>query len=263
MKKCPQCGTQYSDVTLSFCLQDGTPLIVAPQTDTPTVVLGEEEAVAARRDAVRIPVGDPQSDAWGQSQVTHVASPQSEKKGSKMALAIGLTVAGMLLLFGIIGIAAIVFLRNAQHATLENVNIRPNTNIGVPNANFASPYTTLSPVPSPAITPINSPRPSPIATPPPPPTVLSSYPSTTRLKFSRGSYSTSFSGDVNPGDTRSLVLSCRSGQSLSANISGSGCVNIRGGGSSFRTTTRGGDNYVTIVSTCSTVARFTVTISVI
>jgi len=119
MKKCPKCGTQYADVTLSFCLQDGTPLIVAPQTDTPTVVLGEEETVAARRDAVRIPVGDPQSDAWGQSQVTQVAPPQPEKKGSKMALAIGLTVAGMLLLFGIIGIAAIVFLRNAQQATLE------------------------------------------------------------------------------------------------------------------------------------------------
>ena len=262
MKKCPQCGTQYSDVTLSFCLQDGTPLIVEPQTDTPTVVLGEEETVAARRGAVRIPVGDP-SDAWGQSQVTHVASPQPEKKGSKMALAIGLTVAGMLLLFGIIGIAAIVFLRNAQQASVENVNIRPNTNIGVSNANYSTPYTTLSPVPTPAISPINSPRPSPVTTPPPPPNVLSSYPSTTQLKFSRGSYSTSFSGDVNPGDTRSLVLSCRSGQSLSANISGSGCVNIRGGGSSFRTTTSGGDNYVTIVSNCSTVARFTVTISVI
>src|SRR5438034_316482 len=26
MKRCPKCHSQYSDVTLRFCLQDGTPL---------------------------------------------------------------------------------------------------------------------------------------------------------------------------------------------------------------------------------------------
>jgi hypothetical protein len=224
MKKCPQCGTSYSDVTLSFCLHDGTPLVVAPQADTPTVVLGDK------------------------SQVTHAVSPQPEKKRSNTALAVGLTVVGMLVLFGIIGLAAIAFLRSSRQASLQNVNSTPNTN-------YSTPYLTASPMPSPVRTPQS--------TPSSPPPALSSYPPTTRLRFTRGAYSTSFSGDINPRDTRSLVLACRRGQSLSANISGSACVNFQGGGASFSTIAAGGDNYLTIVSTCSTVARFTVTVSVI
>lgn len=263
MKKCPQCGTEYSDVTLSFCLHDGTPLIVAAQGDAPTVVLGETETVVPRRDAIRVPLAETQL-SWGQSESTRVAvqpERQPEKKTSNTALAVGLTVVGMLLLFGIIGIAAIVFLRNSEEAKLPNTNITPNKNVNGPGTNYATPDPPASPMRTP-------PSPTPASTPQrtpdePPPKVLASYPSTTRLRFSRGAYSTSFSGDINPGDTRSLVLACRSGQSLSANISGSGCVNIRGGGSSYRTTTSGGDNYVTIVSTCSSVARFTITVSVI
>ena len=265
MKKCPQCGTQYSDVTLSFCLQDGTPLIVAPATDTPTVVLGETETVAARRDAVRVPVGDTTTGTWGQSEVTHVAAQQPEKKGSKMALAIVLTIVGMLIFFGIIGAAAIVFFRNSQQAAVQNVNILPNTNLGGLNTNYNSsstPYPTANSVRN--STPPKTPASSPATAPPPPPSVPSSYPSTTRLKFARGSYSTSFAGDLNPGDSRSLVLACRSGQSLSANVtSGSSCVALRGGGTSLRTTTSGGDNYVTLTNNCSSVVHFSVSISIV
>src|SRR5438552_19014995 len=76
MKKCPQCGTQYSDITLSFCLQDGTPLVVAPQTDTPTVVLGETETVVPRRGAIRVPIDDSQPSGWGQIHVTRFQSLQ-------------------------------------------------------------------------------------------------------------------------------------------------------------------------------------------
>jgi hypothetical protein len=258
MKKCPQCGTEYSDVTLSFCLQDGTPLVTSPQADTPTVVLGETDTVV-RGGQVRVPIGEPDSGKWSQSQVTNVASSQPTKKGPNTAWAVGLTVVGMLLLFGIIGVAAIVFLRNSQQASVNNMK-GPNTNMGGSTTNYSTPYTMPSPVQTPPTTPSYTPRSSPATTPPPP--VLSSYPSTTRLKFARGSYTTSFSGDINPGDTRSLVLACRSGQSLSANVLGSSCVTIRGG-SSLRTTTSSGDNYITITSTCSSVAHFSVSITII
>src|ERR1051325_6980190 len=100
MKKCPQCGTQYSDVTLSFCLQDGTPLVAVPQTDTPTVVLGETETVVPGRNAIRVPIDDSQTSGWGQSQVTRVA-PSPERKGSNTALAVVLTAAGMLVIFAV------------------------------------------------------------------------------------------------------------------------------------------------------------------
>jgi len=37
MKRCPKCNSQYSDATLSFCLQDGTPLVDVKQSSVDTV----------------------------------------------------------------------------------------------------------------------------------------------------------------------------------------------------------------------------------
>ena len=37
MKRCPKCNSQYSDATLSFCLQDGTPLVEVRQSSVDTV----------------------------------------------------------------------------------------------------------------------------------------------------------------------------------------------------------------------------------
>ena len=269
MKKCPQCGTQYSDDTLSYCLQDGTSL-AASDAGTPTVVLGETETVPARRDdRIQVPVGDPNTrDAWGQSQATRVASPQPAKKGSNTVLAVALTAVGMLLLFGFVGITAIVFFRNSQQAGPQIANLSPNANVSGSNTNYSSyptPLVSASPMrTSSSSTPISTPQSSPVTTPPPPPPILSSYPSTTRLKFARGAYSTSFGGDLNPGDSRSLVLGCRSGQSLSANVSSAGgCVTFRGSGSSLRTTTNGGDNYLALSNHCSSVVQFSVSITII
>ncbi len=265
MKICPSCKTQYSDDTLQFCLQDGTPLTWMGGHETPTVVIAETETVVPRggQGRVNIPIGDPNPSAWQPSQVTRVATAVPEKKGSNTVLAVGLTAIGMLVLFGIIGVAAIVFFRNAQQAGVPNVNISPNANIVSPNISYNStptPHATASPVRT--STPF-----TPTSTPPPPPTpspVLSRYPSTSRLKFGRGSYSTSFSGDINPGDSRSLVLACRAGQSLSANVSSSsGCVQLRGGGSSLRTTTNRGDNYISVTNNCSSVVHFSVSITII
>jgi hypothetical protein len=265
MKTCPQCGTRYSDDTLSFCLQDGTPL-VGQVTENPTVFLGEAETAASRRDAVRVTVGDPDSGNWGQSQVTQVAPVKPEKKAWNTALAVLLTAVGMLVLFGIVGVVAIVFFRNSQLAGVQNTDTTPSVNIRVRNGNDnLTPPVTASPTRSASSTPKPPPSPSPtvdVDLPPPPAGVP--YPSTTRLKFGRGAYSTSFGGLINPNDSRSLVLACRSGQSLSANVSSPGsCVTIRGGGSSFSITTSGGDNYITLSNNCSSIVKFSIRITVI
>jgi hypothetical protein len=255
MKKCPQCGTQYSDDSLSFCLQDGTPLIGSGD-DTPTVVLGGGGAPVTRRDAVRVPVGDPSITASGEGPFNRAVPPPVQKKSSNIMLAVIGTAVVMLIVFGIIGLAAILYYRNAQVAGVQNANVPPAPNVPTVNKNSvppASPARTAAP---------SSPAPSPASSPGSP--VLSSYPSTSRLKFAKGSYSTSFSGEINPGDTRSLVLSCRSGQLLSANVeSSSNCVTFRGGGTSLATTTTGGDNYITVLNHCSSVAHFTVDLSII
>lgn len=255
MKICPACQAQYADATLSFCLQDGTPLVDGPQADTPTVVLGETETFVARSS-------QPASHAWQPSEVTRVQTLQQPKTGSKTGIAVALTAVGMLLLFGVIGIAALIYM-NSGRPPVANANTNsliPPTNLNT-NFNSSTPNTNTAPRPSPS--PQATPRPSPLPTVDEPP-VLKTYPSTTRLRFARGAYTTSFSGDLNPGDDRSMVLACRAGQSLSATVSGGGsCVSIRGGGSSMRTTTHGGDNYITVTNRCAQVARFSISITII
>lgn len=264
MKICPACKTQYSDDTLQFCLQDGTPLTWREEPETPTVVLAETETVAAQRgQRMNIPVGDPNSPAWQASQMTHVATAMPEKKGSKTMIAVALILVGMFVLFVIVGLAAIIFWRNSQLTVTSNVNRSLNTNVSISNTSRnSSPTPNATSTPWRTPTPASTPQTTPV--PPAPPLTLSSYPSTARLKFARGAYSTSFSGEINPGDSRSLVLGCRAGQSLSANVSSSGgCVQLSSGGSSLRTFTNGGDNYIRVTNNCSSVVHFSVSITII
>lgn len=150
MKKCPQCGTQYSDVTLNFCLDDGTPLVGAAQSDTPTVVLGETDTVLRS------------SGVAGESQVTHVASPtQPVAKSSNTTTAVAMTIVGMLVLFGVVGVVAFIYFKNSQEPPPRNDNSKPNTNIVVPNTNsYASPVPTVSPMAT-STTSMNANLPSP------------------------------------------------------------------------------------------------------
>lgn len=262
MKQCPKCTAVYLDETLAFCLQDGTRLTGSSTANAPTEVFANTELVTSVRSAQ--PQGDPR---FMDSQVTRVGSlagqqfPQTEPKKSNTALAVGLTAGGMLLLFAIAGILALIFYWNSG-GTASNGPTRNSNNVNslaalspTPTSSPTATRTPSSPTPSPTSTPEATPTPKP---------ALASYPSTSRLKFARGSYSTGFSGEINPGDSRSLVLACRAGQSLSASITNGGsCVSISGGGSSMRTTTGSGDNYVRVINNCSNVVRFSITISVI
>ena len=152
MKRCPSCNTQYTDITLRFCLQDGTPLVAAPQSETPTVVLNETETVAARsgHDRMQVPIGDPSASAWQQSQVTHVASLQPQTKSSSTSIAVALTAVVMIVVFGALGIGAWLFLRNAQGEVAKNTGNLSNVSnpdAGT-NSTLPTPQTTVSATPS-------------------------------------------------------------------------------------------------------------------
>ena len=190
MNQCPKCGAQYADVTLRFCLQDGTPLVQAPQAETPTAVLNEIETVVGRggNGGMRIPIGGPGSEAWRQSQVTHVASTGQQippKKGSNTAIAVAVTAVVMVVLFCILGLGAWLVLRNPTNVAN---NGGPNVNILANNGPTATPTATNSPATTPTRTATPTPQPTQSTTPAP---ALKSYPSTTRLVMARGSYSTS------------------------------------------------------------------------
>lgn len=129
MKTCPACKTQYTDDTLRFCLQDGTPLMFTGEIDTPTVVSKEP--------------------AW-ESQVTRVA-PVRPKKGPRMAIIVAAAALAILALIGAAFVGTWLYFRNAQAGTANNIAVKANVPAQIPNTNVRPPSTLqTSPTGSPS-----------------------------------------------------------------------------------------------------------------
>ena len=166
---------------MRFCLQDGTPLDTLPVTQQPTVSLaGQELETAARvnppRDSRVSPLGDSEVTRWKQkSEVTHVSSLQPVSSGSKTVLAVAATAVGMLLFFGVIGIAAwLYFKREAIDTALNANNANVNQTVFPPrniNSNgLITPTPTVLPTPT-ATAAANNDSPVWIITPTPAPQI--------------------------------------------------------------------------------------------
>ncbi len=162
MKTCPQCGTQYSDDTLRFCLQDGSPL-GSDASGTPTAVLGEKETAAARDAArrVNIPIGDPAPSNWPPSQATQIAAPATTKKGPNTLMAVLLTAVGMLILFAVVGVGALIYFKGGPQIPAGNFvdnSKQTDDNGKVKKSEISTPSTSPTPKPSgPANTPVTQP----------------------------------------------------------------------------------------------------------
>jgi ketosteroid isomerase-like protein len=135
MKTCPNCHTQYTDDTLRFCLQDGTPLDAARVTEQPTVSLSGQETETVVRANVEVP--DSEITQFKQKQnsgTTNVSShPPEAASGSRTSLVVAATAAVMMLLFGIVGIGAWLYLRGGDDVANntkanQNVSVLPNMN---------------------------------------------------------------------------------------------------------------------------------------
>jgi hypothetical protein len=172
MKHCPTCKTNYADDTLQYCLEDGTPLVGLHDSQAPTVALSEAEAATVVRggDPAQTRAAVPPTEVWQepQSQVTQIppaqqfqfqAPPQSPPKKSNTALAVGATALVMLLLFGGIFGAWLLF----QGTGTDKAKNKIDVNIYTPNASpTVSPGGTVTPSPTPSgtITPTINPTPS-------------------------------------------------------------------------------------------------------
>ena len=136
MKVCPSCKTQYTDDSLAFCLQDGSPLVAVESAPIGTT---EAETVVRHRQPV---VGN-----GSRSEVTRVADTAGGR-GSKAMMIIAV------LLIALIGAVIVLALgltwyfwrpspaaSNNSPANTHNVNSPININRG-------SPTPTASPSPS-------------------------------------------------------------------------------------------------------------------
>lgn len=147
MKTCPACLTQYTDDTLMYCLQDGSPLSTAPRSGAPTVVLGETETLVNAR------AGEPSLDTQESVRGNTEGSGRSgTRRGSRTALAVAITALLMLLVFGALGIAAFLYFRDRgsdDRISVLPANIRENRAGSPVSSPLASPTPTVPrPVPT-------------------------------------------------------------------------------------------------------------------
>jgi hypothetical protein len=137
MKNCPRCKANYTDETLSFCLQDGTPL-VAFLDEAETVISSKKQILndfETNRDA----------NSWSNS--TEVAEP----KKSNTVIVVFATILLTSLLLGAVGIGSWFYLRSNQPMqVVQNTNVNQSS---TPNVNIATPTPTSTPTPKPTVKP--------------------------------------------------------------------------------------------------------------
>lgn len=129
MKQCPTCQSQYTDDTLQFCLQDGSPLSVVGDLQGKTISLGEQETVVSNRQSAQINQPQPTNPTdWNpnQYQSNPSASAPAGKK-SNATMAVFVTVFVMLLLFSLVGIGAWLYFRGATPDEQGNLFITKST----------------------------------------------------------------------------------------------------------------------------------------
>lgn len=138
MKRCPECRRDYYDETLSFCLDDGTPLVDGPRSDDSvtalfaSVDLPSESATSTTDQTVILPSGSvPRPTSSAEYLVTEVR---------KNRRAIGICLA--ILLLAVVGLGYwFLKMRSAasESAPISSIAVLPFQNkSGDPNSEYLS-----------------------------------------------------------------------------------------------------------------------------
>ncbi len=169
MKICPNCQNTYTDDTLQFCLQDGTPLnaLNTQNLQSPTLAWNSPEsepATVIRGEQMRINIQEPPQVTPPPSYQTNTFPTEDlPKKSSALKIVLGLFV-GLIALVGIGGAGAwylmnqkkpVAVVQNTNtgvNASNSNVSVNSNANVQVPNANVAL-TPTATPTPKPILKP--------------------------------------------------------------------------------------------------------------
>jgi hypothetical protein len=157
MKSCPTCNRTYTDASLNFCLEDGTPLVskattgIDPNatlryTDPRDTKAPPPEAYLPAAPAV-YEVADPvahHGSQFGQQQRSTLAGPgaQGKKSNAVWWVLAGLVVLGVIVIGGVIMIIALASMRSNSNANSNRANLNSraansnaNSNTNASNAN--------------------------------------------------------------------------------------------------------------------------------
>ena len=154
MKRCPTCNRTYTDASLNFCLEDGTPLTPdAPPPPDPNATMryasGRDTAEPPPTEIYRpdtnpvapyvTPSPQPQPQPPPPPQWSPMVQPVPQKKSNALWWVLGAL--GLVAVLGIGLVVAVIFLSNMGANTNSNSNRIANANV---NANV-SPNTNASP----------------------------------------------------------------------------------------------------------------------
>ena len=97
MKRCPQCGTTYTDESLRFCLADGSAL--SPDTGEPTLPSG-------RGETLRVDIPPPTTPAFSPSRQPYQPQPAKSSSGVLLKVVVAFLALGALgvILIGVLGV---------------------------------------------------------------------------------------------------------------------------------------------------------------
>ena len=133
MKRCPTCNRTFTDRNLSFCIDDGTPLIQVPEENEPT----------SASPSARSTSDNASGSGWNAPPYQppgSYASPGSQRARSSWPWVIGILA---VLFIGIIGIAIAAAIVIPRMARVSRNSTRPPANVRAeqpdePNANSNS-----------------------------------------------------------------------------------------------------------------------------
>lgn len=107
MKICPNCQSRYTDDTLQYCLQDGSPLVFETENPPPAPTVaysGETETIVNKRRA------------------DEAENLQAETRGTNTALIVAATALATVLIFGAAAVGAWLYF--SKDETARNANVK-------------------------------------------------------------------------------------------------------------------------------------------
>ena len=120
MKSCPKCSNQYSDPTLSFCLQDGTPLVAQKQSSVDTVSFNlnpvTSEKIFPTQEIAAAPQFQTEARQTYEFRPQPVVMPRRKSRAGLIAASILIPI---FLIVAVIGTAGLVFINSRQHQAEE------------------------------------------------------------------------------------------------------------------------------------------------
>ena len=140
MKRCPTCQRTYTDDSLTFCLQDGAPLLAVGDASSASYDQGAKTEIlnqpvgptiaSPRPDSVTVPQQRITNPSWSDIAPQPVA-PATQPPTRNRALTAGVIVISVLLL-ALVGIGVALLLRNpsegSREANVDNKNSSANVN---------------------------------------------------------------------------------------------------------------------------------------